>query len=144
MHSSSTLLHVHKFMMLPLHNTRWNVLSTEIIMKLYPLHLMVSGMSGGKVSPPCPSGSYQLLWCKESLLMFSTTKEPKLGLSSAQPIICLQWFTRFSESWRVSGQEFPISAFSVTMKMANTMSTTGRVIHEPPQQVSMFIPCLQY
>jgi hypothetical protein len=126
---SSTLLQIHEFFVLPEHDAHRNMLATEGLVELRPLH-MVSGTSGSEVGPPCLGGSKQLLGSKRRHLVLGAAEEPELGHIGVKPIVGIQRFTRFSKDQRVSSQELCIGALGLTSSIAGSVASTGGVGHE--------------
>jgi hypothetical protein len=112
MHGLSTLLQVHELLILPSHRTCRDVMGVESFMKLIPRHLVVCGMSGGVIGPPCTHVSPQLLHGEERLLILYAAQEPKLGLNCTQLVIGFQRLSCLSEEQRVSSREVSIGGRS--------------------------------
>jgi hypothetical protein len=73
MHERSTLLLVHELLARLLHHACWDVVGVESNAELSPRHLVVHGVSGDIVDPPCAGITMQLLRGEESLLHVCAT-----------------------------------------------------------------------
>jgi hypothetical protein len=80
--------------------------------ELSPRHLVVRGVSGGVVGPPCAGIATQLLRGEESLLHLCVVQEPKLGLNHPMPVIGLERLSCLGEEWLVSGREVTVGGQS--------------------------------
>jgi hypothetical protein len=143
MHDPSSLLQVHELLMLPFYDACRDVMGAEGVTELGPQHLIVYGLSGGVVGPPCTSIPQQLLCDKEGVLMFYAAGEPELGLDGSQPMVLHLRLTRFGEGRGMSGQKFPIGGWSLTLSVLHSIPTTSEVLHELAQQLSLLIPRLR-
>jgi hypothetical protein len=75
-------------------------------------HLVVCGVSGGVVGPPCASIVTLLLCGEEGLLNLRAVPEPKLGLDHPKPMIGLERFSCLGEEQWVSGREVSVGSQS--------------------------------
>jgi hypothetical protein len=112
MHRPSTLLYVLEPLTLLSHNACWDVVGAESIVEFSPRHLVVRGVSGGVVGPPCTGVTMELLRVEEGLLHFGAVQEPELGLLHPKPVISLERLSYLGEERRVSGYEVVVGGWS--------------------------------
>jgi hypothetical protein len=117
---------------------------TESTSELSPRHLVVRGVSGGVVDPPCAGITTQWLHGEEDLLHLGAAQEPKLGLNHLKPVIILERLSCLGEEWRVSGHEVAVGGQRWSGSIPCPIATTGRVGHQLVQQLGLLIPGLKY
>jgi hypothetical protein len=99
------LLQVQKLLQLTSHEAHRDVVPAKSFPELSPRDLVAILDNGGVVHQPSTGRLMKLLSHVQSLLIFSTVQESKLGLDGVKPFIHLQWIRRLSECWRVRHQE---------------------------------------
>jgi hypothetical protein len=85
---------------------------TKDIMELSPRHLVVRGVSGGVVSPPCVGVTTQLLRGEEGLLHLCAVQELKLRLNHPKLVISLKRLFCLGEERRMGGREVVVGGRS--------------------------------
>jgi hypothetical protein len=115
----------------------------ECITELSPRHLVVPGVSGCVVGPPCASVTTQLLRGEEGLLHLYAAQEPKLGLNHLKSVISLERLYCLGEERRVSGCEIIVGGQSWSESIPYPIATLSRVGHKLPQQLGQLISGLK-
>jgi hypothetical protein len=103
--------------------------------ELSPRHLVICGVSGGVVGPPCAG--------KEGLLHLGVAQEPKLGLNHLNLVTSLEKLSCLGEERRVSGREVVVGGRSWSGSILYTIATMSRVGHKLLQQLSLLISRLK-
>jgi hypothetical protein len=111
-YGSSSLLEVHELLVLLPHHACGDVVGAEGIAELSPRHLVIRGVSGGVVGPPCAGVTPQLLHGEEGLLHLGAVQEPELGLHQLKPVVGLKRLSCLGEERRVRSREVAVGGWS--------------------------------
>jgi hypothetical protein len=84
----------------------------ESITGLIPRHLVIHGVSGGVVGPPCAGVTPQLLRGEESLLHLGAVQEFELGLHHPKLVVCLKRLSCLGEERRVRSHKVVVGGWS--------------------------------
>jgi hypothetical protein len=142
-YGSSSLLEVHELLALLPHHACGDVVGAEGIAELSPRHLVIRGVSGGVVGPPCAGVTPQLLHGEEGLLHLGAVQEPKLGLHQLKPVVGLKRLSCLGEERRVRSREVAVGGWSWSWSIYYPIATTGGVGNELLQQLGLLVVGLQ-
>jgi hypothetical protein len=134
-HGSPSLLKVHELLALHPHHTCGDIVGVEGIAEFSPRHMVIRGVSGGVVGPPCASITPLLLRGEEGLLHYGAEQEPKLGLHDPKPVVGLKRLSCLGEERRMRSREVHVAGRSWSWSIPCPIATTGGVGNEQPQQL---------